>query len=119
MENPEVTKGQPLKLIGGDGWIAGCLISNDPVSQGLHMKVWIDLDDKQSPWISSSDKDQAILLITGESGRLVWQGENVEKIMKLIKTSKYHGEESVAWTTKEGASPVKIHWAILPSGRLE
>jgi len=119
IENPEVTKGQPLKFIGGDGWIAGCLISNDPVSQGLHMKVWIDLDDKQSPWISASDKDQAILLITGESGRLVWQGENVEKIMKLIKTSKYHGEESVAWTTKEGASPVKIHWAILPSGRLE
>ena len=118
-EHPELTNGMPMQFIIGDTWIIGNVIIHDPVSQGRNIKPWIDGDDLSSPWLKPEDKQKPALILIDQvpqpSG-VWWRAGHppTQVVQQLFNQATVKGVESIPWTSKDGAAPLKIQWAILP-----
>ena len=118
-EHPEVTRGEPIRLIVGDTWIIGHLLIHDPVNKGRDMKPWIDANDLMSPWIAEKDKQQVALILIDHVPKVEgkwWRAGHppTQKVQEMFDQASVKGIESIPWTMKKDAPPLEIQWAILP-----
>ncbi len=118
-EHPELTNGMPLQLIVGDTWIIGNVIIHDPINRGKNIKPWIDGDDLSSPWLKPEDKKKPALILIDQAplaNGVWWRAGHPpsQVVQQLFNQATIKGVESIPWTSKEGAAPLKIQWAILP-----
>jgi len=121
-EHPELTKGEPIQLIVGDTWMIGNIIIHDPMMRGRNIKPWIDGEDLSSPWLKTEDQQKtALILIDGEPqpNGVWWRAGHppTSRVQAMFDLANVKGVESIPWTSKEGAPPLKIQWAILPYPR--
>ncbi len=119
-EHPELTQGLPLEFIVGDTWMIGNVIIHDPILRGKNIKPWIDADDLSSPWLKSEDKKKTALILIDQVPKpsgVWWRAGHppTQAVQKMFDQATVKGVESIPWTLKEGAPPLEIQWAILPS----
>ncbi len=118
-EHPELTKGEPIRLIVGDTWIIGHTIIHDRVSQGKNIKPWIDANDLSSPWMRPEDKRHTALILIDHAPKPLgqwWRAGHPpsKEVQRMFDQAPVKGVEVVPWTTKTDAPPLEIQWAILP-----
>ena len=118
-ENPSVTGGQNISWIAGDTWTIGHVMIHDPVSNGRHIKAWIEADDIQSPWLTPADRQKPLLILINQlpntpGGPSRPEQPAAPRVMELFNQATVKGEVSIPWTTNPQARPLKVSWAILP-----
>ncbi|MEI7532298.1 MAG: glycosyltransferase family 39 protein [Betaproteobacteria bacterium] len=117
-EHPEVTAGQPMRLIVGDTWTAGNVMLHSP-KHGTTAKVLIDADLGLSPWLTIRDLNQPMMVVINRPstplGKEIRQSEPVAQIVnELFLNASIKGRESIPWTTHQEVPPLEIDWAIIP-----
>ena len=95
----------PLKIVGGDDWVAGLVGLDAPDRPSLYT----DLDLRLAPWITPERVAYEGMLVLWED-----RGKGMPAAMQALAAGHSQGEESFAWSRSSKVPPLKIGYLIIP-----
>jgi 4-amino-4-deoxy-L-arabinose transferase-like glycosyltransferase len=100
--------GQPLRIVAGDGWLAGLIAMRDPARPS----VFTDGSMSEAPWITPQRLERQGALV-------VWQADRpIPAALRRLPNLKLIGTKTFAWPDEPRLPPLKIGWGIVaPGGR--
>lgn len=97
-----------LRVIASDTWLGG----NIAVNLNRNVQVYINADDKESPWFAPGTALRCGAIVA-YSPRT--RGEPAAAIQNLYDTAPWSGVVKLPWSSPD--SPViDLHWAVIPAG---
>jgi hypothetical protein len=98
--------GAPLKIVAGDGWLAGLIAMRDP----SRPSVFTDASMAEAPWITPPRQARQGALV-------VWLVPRpMPAAFARLPGLKLMGTKRFAWPCEPKAPPLEIGWAVVPPG---
>ncbi len=98
--------GRPLRIVAGDGWLAGLIAMRDPARPS----VFTDGSMSEAPWITPERLEREGALVVWQADRPMPAGLHKLPNLKVI------GTQTFAWPDEPKLPPLKIGWGIVPPG---
>lgn len=99
--------GRPLRVVVANTWLGG----NIAVNADDSIRVYIDADDKQSPWFQPGEALACGALIAYSNNG---KAPATPALQKLYVSAPWHGTDTVFWSGENGRK-IDFNWAVLPA----